>query len=407
MNMSLKRSDENTPYDWVNIVFLLVTPLVALFGCSWYAWSYGVTGLEVANFFLFWILTGIGITGGYHRYFAHRAYDCNKALQVFYLVFGAAAVQNSVLNWASDHRYHHRYVDREEDPYNILRGGLYAHILWIFYKDTRDVHNKFRNVPDLLKDKLVRWQDKWYLALVVLVSFVLPTAVGLIDGRPLGHLLFGGFLRIVVVHHMTFFINSVAHLYGTRPFDLTNSARDNWLLSPLTFGEGYHNFHHKFQADYRNGVSWYNFDLTKWWIRSFHAMGWAWRLSRTPEPLILKAKLDVEMRTVERHLTAVNASARMWQGVTWRVNSARARLEAAYLQYRQARAEYGQLKDQWSSDMRRQWKGKLAAYRLEHEQSLERWQDMMKAMSRIPRPTAHSLASFAAVVDILKHNKHF
>jgi stearoyl-CoA desaturase (delta-9 desaturase) len=405
VNLSLKRSDENTPYDWVNIVFLIATPLVAIFGCSWYAWNYGVTGLEIAGFFLFWMLTGIGITGGYHRYYSHRSYDCNKALQLYYLVFGAAAVQNSVLNWASDHRYHHRYVDQDEDPYNILRGGLFAHILWIFYKDTRDIHHKFQNVPDLLKDKLVRWQDKWYLALVVGVSFVLPTLLGLFDGRWLGHFLFAGVLRIVVVHHMTFFINSAAHIYGTKPFDLDNSARDNWLLSPLTFGEGYHNFHHKFQADYRNGVAWYNFDMTKWWISFFRMMGWAWRLNRTPAPMILKAKLRVEMRSVSNKLAAAGKPERMGEKVQWRLESGRRRLEAAYAQYQHAKIEAKHRKEQWSAEMHKQWGEKIALYKAELEEARRRWREMIRAMNRISHPNAQGLASFVFVVDVLKHFK--
>lgn len=403
---SLVRSTSNSAYDWVNIVFLFVTPIIAVLGTAAWVWHNGVTWLEIANFFFFWLLTGIGITAGYHRHFSHRAYDCNKPLQLFYLLFGAAAVQNSALNWCSDHRYHHRFVDTEEDPYNILRGGLYAHILWIFYNDERDVHNRFKNIPDLLKNPLVVWQDRWYLALVVLVSFVLPTLVGFFDdGRYLGHLLWAGFLRIVIVHHMTFFINSLAHLVGSRPYSLVDTARDNWMLSPFTFGEGYHNFHHKFQADYRNGIKWYHFDMGKWWINAFHAIGWATRLSRTPEPLILKAKLEVDMQNVEKLLQQAQAPERMWQGVQYRLENGRKRFEQAYAQYQLAKVEYKARSDQWSADMRRQWEEKLSAYRAELDDARRRWQDLIKAMHRVPAPTARGLASFAFVVDILKHFK--
>ena len=400
---NLVRSTKDTPYDWVNILFLTATPLVAVVGTALLAWHNGVTWLEVFNFFLFWMLTGMGITAGYHRHFSHRAYDCNKPLQLFYLIFGAAAVQNSALNWCSDHRYHHRFVDTEEDPYNVLRGGLYAHILWIFYKDERDVHTRYKNIPDLLKNPLLVWQDKWYLALVVGVSFVLPTLFGLLDGRYLGHLLWGGFLRIVVVHHMTFFINSLAHIVGSRPYSLTDTARDNWLLSPFSFGEGYHNFHHKFQADYRNGIKWYQFDMTKWWINVCRFFGWVTRVSRTPDPMILKARLEVEAKLVERRLAEAQAPERMWQKVQWRVAYARERFETAYEQYQLAKIEYRKRKDEWSADMRRQWAAQLESYEAELESARRRWRDLIRAMHRIPAPTARGLASFAFVVDVLKN----
>ena len=348
------------PLDYGNIAFLSLTPLVAVLGTSWYVWRHGVTWLELANFLVMYFLTGMAVTGGYHRYYAHRSYECGKALQLFYLIFGAAAVENSVLNWAADHRNHHQYVDREEDPYNVLKGGLYAHMGWIFYKDTRSARQKYKKVPDLLADPLVRWQDRWYLFLVIAATFALPTYVGLSQGRPVGGLLWGGFLRVVVVHHMTFFINSLAHLWGSQPYSEGNSSRDNWWLGPLTFGEGYHNFHHKFQADYRNGIRWYQFDLTKWWLKAMSLLGLAWRLRRTPEPLILRARLDMQMQRLARALEA-SGSEGVWERVRASLESGRRSLEQALIQYQQAKVEYRRQKDQWSSEMRAQW-----ARRLDH-----------------------------------------
>ncbi|MBI3288450.1 MAG: fatty acid desaturase, partial [Elusimicrobia bacterium] len=348
-------------------------------------------------------LTGMAITGGYHRFYSHRTYDCSKPLQLFYLVFGAAAVQNSVLNWASDHRYHHRYVDQDEDPYNILKGGLYAHMGWIFYKDTRDQHRRFENAPDLLKDPLVMWQHRHYLKLVVAATFVLPTLMGLLVGRPLGGLIWGGFVRLVVVHHTTFFINSLAHLFGTRPYDLQGTARDSWWLAPLTFGEGYHNFHHKFQSDYRNGIRWWQFDSTKWWINSLSWAGQAWRLSRTPEPLILKARLEVEKKLVAKRLAAANASDRMWQKIQARLDAGSHRLELAHKTYLSTKAEYRHRYEDWSADVRRQWQGKVAWHRADYEAAMMRWRMTMRAMNRLPQPSASGLLSMAAIMDVLKH----
>ncbi len=390
-------------YDFVNIAFLAITPLIAVLGTAAYVWRQGLVWQDAVLFFVMYYLTGLGITAGYHRYYAHRTYECRRPLQLLYLVFGAAAVENSVLNWASDHRDHHRYVDREEDPYNILRGGLYAHVGWIFYKDTRDQKRRFQNVPDLLKDPLVAWQDRWYLAIVALAGFGLPTLVGALYGRPLAGLLIGGFLRCVVVQHMTFLINSAAHLWGSRPYTEDNTARDSWWLGLFTFGEGYHNFHHKFQADYRNGIRWYQFDLGKWWLLAMRAIGQADRLRKAPEPLILKARLEVQMRHVEQKLAAAQAPERMWQKVQSRLEAGRRRLEGAYAQYQVAKAEYLRRKHEWSEDVRRQWREQVEAHQAEFDDARRRWNDLLRAMNRIPRPSAQTAFSMAFVVDLLKY----
>jgi stearoyl-CoA desaturase (Delta-9 desaturase) len=397
---------QRRPLDWVNIAFLTLTPLVAVFGTAWYGWHYGVTKLELGLFFVMYAFTGMGITAGYHRYFSHRTYDCSRALQLFYLIFGAAAVENSVLHWCSDHRYHHQFVDTDEDPYNILRGGLYAHMGWIFYKDTRDHKKTFVNIPDLVKDPLVAWQDRWYLFLVVAVCFGLPTLVGALAGRPVGGLLWGGFLRVVIVQHATFFINSLAHLWGTKPYSLKDTARDNGVLGLVTFGEGYHNFHHKFQADYRNGYRWYQIDVTKWWLLAMRWLGQAWKLKRTPEPLILRAKLQVQMEQVDQRLAAVNAPERMLRKIAYRLERGRRRFEHAYAQYQVAKIEHRKQRDLWTEEMRQQWHAKAEVYKAELTEARHRWRDLMKAMERLPRPTPQQAFSLMAVFDLFK-GKHF
>jgi len=390
------------PLDPVNIAFIVLTPIVAIVGTSWYVYRYGVTWLEVANFLLMFILTGMAVTGGYHRYFAHRTYECNRALQLFYLVFGAAAVENSLLSWASDHRLHHRYVDTDDDPYNILRGGLYAHMGWIFYKDTRNPATKFENVPDLLKNPLVVWQHRWYLPLVIVMTFALPTYIGLIQGRPVGGLLWGGFLRVVVVHHMTFFVNSIAHLYGSRPYSEENTARDNWWVGPLTFGEGYHNFHHAFPADHRNGIRWYQFDVTKWWLRACEFGGFAWNLRRMPESAILLARLRVQMAHLERRWAAAGAPPTLWERVEARVHRGRERVEEAMTRYYLARAEYRRQKAQWSRDLRRDFRVKLAQYQTEFDEAMAGWRQTLRAMHRYPRPSAQGLLTLTALLDVFR-----
>ena len=244
--------------DWVNILFLCLTPLVGLGGTAWYAATQGIVWWEPTLCLTLFFAVGLSIGSGYHRYFSHRAYECHPAVESVMLFFGAMALQNSVLQWARDHREHHRFVDTDRDPYNIKRGGLWAHMLWIFYKEGPE--KNFDAVPDLLRNPRVMWQHRWAREIGILFGLGFPTLVGAFFGRPLGGLLWGGFLRIVLVHHTTFFINSLAHMWGIRPYSTENSARDNWFLAFFTHGEGFHNFHHAFPSDFRNGIRWYHWD---------------------------------------------------------------------------------------------------------------------------------------------------
>jgi stearoyl-CoA desaturase (delta-9 desaturase) len=294
--------------DWINIAFLSLSPVIGVFGTLAYALTFGVVWWEPVLLFVTYLLVGLSVTAGYHRLFAHRGYQSHPGVQAFFLFFGAWALQNSVLQWASDHRTHHKYVDKEWDPYSIRRGGLFAHILWLFYK--RPAHETFDNVPDLKKNRLVMMQYRFSNALGIVAGLGIPTLIGWAFGRPLGGLLWGGFLRIVVIHHTTFFVNSIAHLYGSRPFSDETSARDNWLLAFVTNGEGYHNFHHRFPTDFRNGIRWWQWDPTKWLIRGLAAFKLAEGLRQTPRAVIEKARLEMARRHVEGRLAHLTADVR-------------------------------------------------------------------------------------------------
>jgi stearoyl-CoA desaturase (delta-9 desaturase) len=289
--------------NWVNILFLSLTPVIGVAGTAVYALAYGVRWWEPALFLALYGLVGLSVTAGYHRCFAHKAYVSHPALQAFYLFFGAMALQNSALKWSSDHRDHHRYVDRDWDPYSIRRGGLWAHVLWLFYAEPTELD--YDNVPDLKANRLVRWQFRLNNWIGLVAGLGIPTLVGALFGRPLGGLLWGGFLRIVVIHHTTFMVNSVAHLWGTRPYTEENSARDNGLLAFVTNGEGYHNFHHKFPSDYRNGVRWYQWDPTKWLIALLRFAGLARELRKTPGAVIEKSLLRMKRARDRRQLSRV------------------------------------------------------------------------------------------------------
>ena len=307
-----------------NIAFLTGTFLIALVGAPWYVIARGLHWPEVIVFLAIWLAVGISVTAGYHRLFTHKTYQAAWPVRLFYLVFGAAAFENSVLNWAADHRVHHSNVDHDRDPYNIQKGFWWAHIGWIFYENEPIPQTVVR---DLLEDPLVRWQHRWYKELGVAVAFGIPLAVGLATGRVLGCLLIGGVLRVVISHHGTFFINSLCHMIGRQPYSREHSARDSAVMAVLAFGEGYHNYHHSFPFDYRNGIRRWHFDPAKWLIYCLSHLGFARDLRRASDAAILKARIDVQFETAKEKVAKAVGGTR--ESYEQRLQDGYARLQSA------------------------------------------------------------------------------
>ena len=283
--------------DWINTLFLTLTPALAVVFSWTYFKGHGIEYSQILLAIAFYFITGIAITAGYHRLLSHRAYTSGNVVKFFYLIFGAAAFQNSALKWCADHRIHHRHVDGEKDPYNIKKGFFYAHIGWIFFKEenTETAHYP----KDLLNDKLVMWQHKYYFPIAIFMGFVLPTLIGYFLGSALGGFALSALARIVFVHHCTFFINSLCHIVGNRPYTDSNTARDSYIMALFSYGEGYHNYHHYFPSDYRNGIRWYHFDPTKWLIKSLSFAGLVRDLKKVPEKLIIQAKKEMQIKKIQ------------------------------------------------------------------------------------------------------------
>jgi stearoyl-CoA desaturase (delta-9 desaturase) len=283
--------------NWVTSSFLIGTALLTVTALPAYLWFFGFDWFHFGMFFVMFILTGFSITAGYHRFFAHKTFEAKWPLRLLVLVFGAAAFENSVLMWTSDHRRHHKHTDHEDDPYNITKGFFHAHMGWVLFK--LNPEPPLDNVPDLEHDRLVRWQHRHIHLLAVLVGFVLPTVAGyLYDGwvGALGAFLIGGIARVVATQHTTFFINSACHCLGRQPYSTRCSARDSFLLALFTLGEGYHNYHHEFQYDYRNGVKPWQWDPTKWLIWVLSKLGVTSHLRRVPPEKIVAAENTVRLR---------------------------------------------------------------------------------------------------------------
>lgn len=291
---------QKPPIIWTNVLLFSITFLIALVGVPWYAITVGFGWSEIIATILCLGYCGMSITAGYHRLWAHKTYDAHPILQVIFAVGGAFALQNSALHWSSDHRVHHKFVDNNDrDPYSAKRGFWYSHIGWMLREYQAYRYNDYNNVRDLQNNKIVMWQHNNYLLLTVLTNFGIPLLLGVLSGNIIGMLLSAGFLRLVLSHHFTFFINSLAHIWGSQPYTDENTARDNGLLAFVTYGEGYHNYHHIFEYDYRNGIRWWQFDPTKWLIKSCTWVGLTRNLKTVPEDRIAKAKVQMQLKRAQ------------------------------------------------------------------------------------------------------------
>ena len=344
---------------------------------------------EWAVMIVMFFAVGLGVTAGYHRLFSHRAYQASWPVRFVLLCLGAASFENSVLHWASDHRIHHLEVDQDKDPYNINKGFWYAHWLWVIQQR----EDPIVGVADLERDPLVRWQHRNIFLIGAVASLLLPVSVGLATHNLAGHLIMGLLLRIVLTHHTTFLINSAAHVFGTRPYTDTNSARDNAFLAPLTFGEGYHNFHHMWQWDYRNGVRWYQFDPTKWLVLAMAWVGLAKGLRRVPEPVIRQARLLMEEKALLAKLA--KGAPQSMESLKARVVGARERLAAAVSAFHEHRDSWKVRKAERKACLaeawiqrKADWKAAMIQRRAELRMAWMEWNAARTAVHFAPTHTA-------------------
>lgn len=300
-------STSKPPLLWLNVFIFSFSLVVAAIGTPLYAYFIGFDWTQVAMLAVAFSYCGLSITAGYHRLWSHKAYEANAVMRFIFAIGGAFALQNSILHWSSDHRVHHRHVDNnDKDPYSAKMGFFYSHIGWMLREYQASRYTDYSNCRDLQKDKIVMWQDKYYGILAIVTNFGFPLIFGVVHGDIWGALLLVGVVRLVLNHHTTFFINSLAHVWGSQPYTDKNTARDNGILAFLTFGEGYHNYHHIFENDYRNGIRWWQFDPTKWLIKSCSYFGFTRKLRVSPEDRIEKARAKMQLVRLQAKLTATS-----------------------------------------------------------------------------------------------------
>jgi stearoyl-CoA desaturase (delta-9 desaturase) len=288
------------------------------------------------------------------------------------------------MKWSSDHRIHHRHVDDlEKDPYAIGKGFAWAHWDWVM----KGPDIELQGVEDLRKDPMVRFQHD-HVFLVGAAAACIPLYIGLATGNFWGHLVVGVLVRIVLTHHTTFLINSAAHVFGSRPYTEENSARDNWLLAPLTYGEGYHNFHHMWQWDYRNGAKWWQYDSTKWILNALRLTGQVSDFRRVPAAVMRRAELAVEAQRLQAKLAAKQA-----EGVDSlhdRLATARARVDTAIANLHERRESWarkrrelkvlGRAKAEAFRMAKAEWKQSMARQKAELAEAWAEWKATRQAV---------------------------
>ncbi|HVV67844.1 MAG TPA: fatty acid desaturase [Gammaproteobacteria bacterium] len=340
--------------NWTNTLFLTITPVVAIIATFFIVKNGNLHWATVLLAFVMTGLTGLSITAGYHRLFSHRTYKTIWPVRLLLLLFGAATFEGSVMEWSTDHRNHHRYTDTDKDPYNIKKGFWYAHIGWLFVLDTSK--RDFSNVEDLAADRLVMLQHRFFVPIAIFMGFVFPMALGALWGDAWGGLIIAGALRIVFNQQMTFCINSVCHVFGKRTYSNQQSARDNWITALFTYGEGYHNFHHQFAVDYRNGIRFYDYDPAKWLIRTLAFFGWATDLKQVRKEQIIRYQLRSHENPNLTHSHVISEYARSFSAYIQRL---RERILEVALQIEQLEQDYQRLKKEKIQYL----KGKMSEYR--------------------------------------------
>ncbi|GAA1639208.1 acyl-CoA desaturase [Catellatospora bangladeshensis] len=277
-------------------------PFLALFAVIPVAWGGWLSGTDVAIFAVMYVVTGLGITVGYHRYLTHSSFKATRWLRVTLAVAGAMAVQGSPTQWVADHRRHHQYSDLEDDPHSpwrfgnslkgLTKGMFHAHVGWLF---ARELSNRARFAPDLVADKDIQKVDKLFGLLSLTTAFAPAVVGGLVTWSWQGALtafFWAGLIRIGLLHHVTWSINSVCHVYGERPFEMRegDKASNFWPLAILSFGESWHNLHHSDPTCARHGVLRGQIDISARVIWLFEKFGWATNV-KWPKVERVKAKM--------------------------------------------------------------------------------------------------------------------
>ncbi|MBA2516682.1 MAG: acyl-CoA desaturase [Solirubrobacterales bacterium] len=282
-------------------VTAVVLPFVGFLAALWLLWGGAVTGLDLGIMAVMYILVGFGVTIGFHRLFTHRSFEAKPWLRALLAVLGSMSIQGAVIHWVADHRKHHTFTDEEGDPHSphthgapgwrgVVKGLWHSHMGWLFDGERTSAS---RFAPDLKKDPLIRKIDSLFpvwallgLAIPFLLGFALSGG-DLIAG--VTAFVWAGLVRVFLLHHATWSVNSICHMYGEQPFAIKDQSRNNWMVAFVSLGEGWHHSHHAFPTSARHGLQRLQFDPSFALISGFERMGWAWNV-KSPKPEQVEAK---------------------------------------------------------------------------------------------------------------------
>jgi stearoyl-CoA desaturase (Delta-9 desaturase) len=282
----------NETRDRIATGIVTAVPVLALGLVVWQVWGDFLRLSDVVVFAIMYMATGLGITVGFHRYFTHRSFKTSKPVRAVLAVLGSAAIEGPVISWVADHRKHHTFADQEGDPHSphvdhgvgwrgAFKGLLHAHVGWLFIHTQRGLRRRYAR--DLVDDPVVSFVDRKFFVWAVgglLLAFALGWAIGGSLYAGLTGLLWGGAVRMLVVHHVTFSINSLCHFFGRRRFDTDDESRNLLWLAPFSFGESWHNNHHAFPTSAEHGLRKWELDPSALLIRALEKVGLVWDVVR-------------------------------------------------------------------------------------------------------------------------------
>ncbi|HEX2125291.1 MAG TPA: acyl-CoA desaturase [Thermoleophilaceae bacterium] len=278
--------------DRIITAVVTVAPFLALIAVGWQTWADLLHWSDIAVFVIMYLATGLGVTVGFHRYLTHRSFATSRPLRAVLAILGSAAIEGPVISWVADHRKHHRFSDREGDPHSphvgheggwrgALAGLAHAHMGWLFIHTHRGARRRY--APDLLKDPIVSFVDRTFVVWALgglAASFLLGWAIGGTIVAAMTGLLWGGGVRMLVVHHVTYSINSLCHFFGRRRYATPDHSRNLLWLAPLSFGESWHNNHHAFPTSAFHGLRRWEVDPSALVIRVLESAGLVWDVVR-------------------------------------------------------------------------------------------------------------------------------
>jgi len=270
-------SGQMSKLSWVSVVFFGAIHGLALLAPWFFSWS--ALGVLV---FLHWLFGSIGICLGYHRLLTHRSFQVPKPVEHAIALIGAMALQGGPIFWVAGHRLHHMYTeDNDKDPYSARRGFWWSHMLWLFYPRAEHFdYNAYKQfAPDLAKDPFYRWLNRYFLLLQLPIGVLLYVLGGW------SFVIYGVFLRAVLLWHSTWLINSATHMAGYRTFNSDDNSRNLWWAAILTYGEGWHNNHHAYPNVAKAGLKWWEIDMTWWAIQALQRLGLARKVIMPPAAL--------------------------------------------------------------------------------------------------------------------------